>query len=660
MVIITENLNKIGNDSDNKYFKLKAKELIIDLRENLNGEKLSATIKDTKHFENLALTLSNIMKEKTHQNYKTAVKIAHEIEELAPNIPKHNSKIANLLNKFYHYQDIYLKHEEATKILENITRSLKHATLTETLLQQLTEDLYKAQKYLKHHHETFDHDEKSHHNVIQHHKIELANALTSLNVINLAHKIVNMEKEEYAKIHQDPNVKDLLKSLEIIARENVNDIMKQSAERLIIELRQKIRTYEQFRGEKKGIKALEEFEAKLANVSSLEDLKILKALAVKISQNVEMVNIKKEVDAIMQKIFEMEKVYYHNFELLKEIEKAIHVPHNETEVRELLNDLKLLDKVIESPYKDPKLTSKAYELAELIKANLNDFQHKHKISKVSNSINQVQQTMTMSQNNQVINDGNMDDFEENHEDEVKEKNPIQKIKQKVPLKIELQKNAEVLHSIVEQFIKQMARINTNITQIDDELKIIEKFNSSKIDLTPFKSRKDFIQKDYDRILNELNETKLELVNMNLSQYLSAKATFGKDNVTMSDVIDKLVKLDNLLNDQMTSSLYKATFKDAQEVEHIESVIEQLKKMIERLKKYVKTPKTNEGNQSSTVQNSISSSEGISISESTTSVNEFKANDLIMTQNNGSTLMPDEAVTSLIMMQDNEKSDETNE
>lgn len=656
--LMMENLHMIAKSSDNKYFKLNAQELQIELKEKLHQELLGGSAEDIKHFESLSQNLENLIKSDSDENYNSAKTMIMQLENLTLKLPKHNLEILSLLKKFYQYEDIHLQHKEATKILQKISHSLKHENLTETLLQELTEELYKAQKYLKHHHDTSDHNDSSYHNDIQHHKIELANALASLNVINLAHKIVKMEKEEYVKIHRDPNVKDLLKSLKIIAKENENDIMRKSAERLIIELRDKIRTYEQFRGEKAGLKELEEIQVRLLNISSWSELKILNNSINEIVKNVKLINIQKELNDLRQKVFEIEKVYFNNFQMLKEIEEIIHIPVNQTEVELFEEKLKILDAIKHSRYKDMKLTSKAKELTELIEANLKDYRVKNKMSIVNNTVNEVKQTWNNSHNKMVISDGmnklemletqlgDINDAEEHHDDDIKGAlNLIQTAKEKMPKKVEIKKNAEILYTIVEQFLKQMSRINFEITEIRDELSIIDQYNTNKIDLSPFKSRKDVIKQDYDRILIELNETKDELLKMNLSQHLNASETFGKENVTMSNVIDTMVKLDNLLTDPTTSSLYKATFRDAQEVEHIESVIEQLKKMIVRLKKYVKIPTTNESIQTSTeiVQltttvptlSLITTSELNSISESTTIVqaaNETISSDLVVTQN----------------------------
>lgn len=652
--MLMKNLGTIIVKSENDYLKITARELRIELREKfmknqndlpseprerttrletsepmkltsiitehplitMSSELLESTTiaiptseSDQKLFQNLSKLMRNEMKKFDVEKTVELQRHYEQLKEIHEKIPSHSgTEFTSITNEFDTYKSIVDNFQTGNEILHNISHSLKHDNLTEEIIDNQKKLLNKAEEYLKTYHEHKNLNDTSY---ILQHKIELAGAQTSVNTINLAHEIITMEKEDYEKVHNS-SVKDVLRSLEVITEESENEFLRTSANEVMVLLRTKMQAFYEHMSDLLQLAELENIKVTLKNKTAIGGhnglLKLNTSLAM-LENSIKMHNISEKVLELRITIEAINQIFLTHLEILREIEDKIHIPVNQSEADQQALNIPILQKIIDSEYPDLKISSKAKELKELIIVNFKDFHIAHQIKKINMTLGEMHQSWVMGKNGIELKqsiktlDGleseiiHISDIEEHHKEDIQKiLNDIAKMKRLIPMKtakVAIKKNAVILLKIVEQFINEMSMVGKEIDEIENELQILEKFDSNQIDISTLKDRKRQIVNDYGRILNDLQEVKEELMNMDLPmQSTNATEIFGKDNVTMSDVIDTLVRLDNLLRDESTSSLYKATFRNMQELEHIESAIEQMKKMISRLKKYVKIPSGN--------------------------------------------------------------------
>lgn len=604
----TTNIDENSNTED-PMITVSSEEITNNKEEATEISEVTTFESDEKLFRNLTKLMRNEMKKFDVEHMTELQQHYEQIKEIHEKIPSHSgAEFTSITNEFDTYKSIVDNFQIANEILHNISHSLKHDNLTEAIIDNHIKLLNKAEEYLKTYHENKNLNDTSHYKYILQHKIELAGAQTSVNTINLAHKIIKMEQEEYENVHNS-SVKDVLRSLEIITNESENEFLRTSASEVMIELRAKMQEYYEHLGDLEKLTELEYIKITLKNKTAIggqDGLLKLNTSLTMLENSIKMHNVSEKVFELRVIIETINQIFLNNLEILRGIEEIIHIPLNQAEADELTQKIKILQEIIDHEYPDLKIISKAEELKELIIANIKDFHISNQIKNINMTLGSLHQSWSYGKNGMEIKQtmdtldslaydiNQINDGEEHHKDDMQQiLSEIAKMKRLIPLKtakVAIKKNAVILLKIVEQFINEMSAVGQEIDQIENELQTLEKFDSHQIDLSTLKDRKKQIVNDYGRILNDLEQVQEELVNMDLpNKTANATEIFGKDNVTMSDVIDTLVRLDNLLRDESTSSLYKATFRNMQELEHIESAIEQMKKMISRLKKYVKIP-----------------------------------------------------------------------
>lgn len=514
------------------------------------------------------------------------------IEEINVLLPRMEVAYQSQANAFLrHYKDfkeLMVSRNTAIIMLRNISMVLKYENLSNIsekkfdefrIHLQGMERLFEKTEYFK---------------VVEKVFKQLNMTIKTNYVFTVAERVLNAADDDFkSNLFKMYKLKD---KLAVIAQTTKNEIAKHKAMQLLAQLDTRIKYFQKHQ-ETVLMEKLMVIEKSLVHPESLslKQLKIVSENLIAISKSVESELIKLKIEELMIKIREIQQTFQRIHIKFIEIERKISLPSTEDDLNELRS---LLEFVLTfENFNEASIAIQAKELDASIKNLIYDYQMRNQMKEANHGLIEMTQTIEHTQtgpgrseiNDNIMKLQNLEIMLEDDDTDVQDVLEHIHRSQLDDKSFDIRTNAKMLEIIVDNVLKHIYPvIVSKLVEFEKQLIKLEQFNDSQVILSKFRSQNDILTNDTNRILMDLKDTREELMKMNLPPLkadAAASEIIRSYNGT-SDIINQLLKLNNLLKDSQTSALYKATLKNVQDVEQIESALNETFNTLERLKMYV--------------------------------------------------------------------------